>query len=144
MKISNRTPHDLVIDGVKYPATGSPIRIQMAKPLSIDAESTGIPFPAVFFSIAGPDQVLNVAKEINSDPGNIVLVPRLVMDSLSDYRTTSSQIDRALAKIACPDTGPQSVIRDSNGNIAGVSRVVMHSLAVQRLTKEKATVEEAA
>ena len=115
MQISNRTPHPINIDGETYPPTGEPIRL-----VEETVEVAAMPWPAIEVRGWTQESVLAAAEAILEDSGDLVLVPRMVLDALAVRLQ-----ERALRKGVAPDTGPESVIRDEDGRIVGVSRVVV-------------------
>ena len=128
MKITNRTPHPIVVGNRTFDPTGNPLRIEMPDPTDV---VKGSPIPAVRRTDFDHGAVRAVAREIVDDISDIVLVPRMLLDALAQHHRKGDPnglILRALWKCAAPDTSPKSVIRDENGRIVGVSRVVVSEL----------------
>lgn len=135
MTVSNRTPHELTIWSEdqkvllhRFQPVGSPIRIN--PPVTERSEAT--PFPAVKLLPFEKDDVVAAAKAIVDDPAEWVFVPRMILDAItaenrgSQYKPYDEQwaLGEALDKAVAPDTGPDSVVRDDQGNVIGVRRVI--------------------
>ena len=121
MKISNRTPHTLLIDGERVPVDPPPIRL----PFADMEEVYGLPFPAVRANAHSLAVAADAAQEILDDGGDLVLVARLVLDVLLQHAHRDADIARALSRVASPDTSPTSAVRDAEGRITGVRRIVI-------------------
>lgn len=107
MKFRNLTPHKLII----FDEEGQIIReFSSEGQVRIDEQTVrwpdidGVPIVAKQYS-----KTNNLPEQI---PGTILIVSKIVMDAHPE-RTD----------LLCPDTGPDSVVRNSDGSIAGVKRL---------------------
>ena len=121
MRVSNRTPHAVVVDGQTFPPVMPAIRVLEGDPHVIEPMFGDEP-PVPVVEAAGwePAAVAAAAAEILADGAGLVIVPRMVLDALPPDSA-------ALRVAAAPDTSPASVRRDESGRIIGVSRLVVRS-----------------
>lgn len=119
----NLTPHEIVVGDRKFPPSGTVARVSSA---AEPRESyDGIPVVhTTYGQIAG----LPVTSDVP------VLVSLVVLAALDRHVATDREANeigvtvplRGLYpyRILCPDTGPDSVVRDSAGKITGVKRLM--------------------
>jgi hypothetical protein len=103
----NWTPHTICV----FSASGEQIFSVPPEPESIRAEESVIPA----FQIAGipvVDKSYNPPELPDPEENTIHIVSYVVLQASVKKRHD----------IVCPDTGPESVVRDENGNVLGVKR----------------------
>ena len=109
MEIINLTPHDvkLFVDGKEhvFPKSGTIARVN----------STSQPFRGINGLPVNRTIYGEVENLPEPQPGVIYIVALLVAQVLGN-----SRVD-----IVCPDTGPDSVVRDDKGLITGVKRFMI-------------------
>lgn len=105
MNIINLTPHDIVVvvtdnGNVTFPKTGKVARVV--------SSSKFVKF-------------INEIPVMQTTFGNAIELPDPQDDTY--YIVSSVVLDNINRNdLICPDTGPDSVVRDNNGNIIGVKR----------------------
>lgn len=117
-KIINLTPHEIKIVGedgeaiATFPPSGKVARVQQ--------ESVEI--PEMTKKLGGIKVVKTEYKEIDNLPpkeeGKIYIVSVVVLQALKQRGIERNDV-------VAPDTGPESVVRDFQGNIIGVKRFMV-------------------
>ena len=116
-KFVNATPHEITVAGVKFPASGTPLRL------------TNAPAPVIGTLQLDSDTKVDVVGE----PKYIGLEPDKLPDPLPKVIIVSSLVGEYLANhpeifpgvtVVVPDTSPGFVIRDKAGGITGTKRLI--------------------
>lgn len=102
MQLINLTPHPVNIAGRVIPPSGTVARVSETAEPAGDVDG----IPVVQVSLGTPTGLPDPA------PDTAYIVSPIVAQSA-----------RHRADLLCPDTGPDSVIRDANGAIVGVKRL---------------------
>ncbi|HID70038.1 MAG TPA: hypothetical protein EYP35_06165 [Desulfobacterales bacterium] len=135
----NLTPHEITIyheEGVlKIPPSGHVARVITANteaaPVTIRNDSKNVKIPTVKREPKGldlppPDKFINNPKGVASVT---LLVSAMVGEYIAQHGLPAQWIDLlregVVVTVAAPDTGPDSVVRDENGRIIGVRRLVV-------------------
>jgi len=109
MNIINLTPHDVKLfhDGQEFtfPNAGTVARVTSRSEFSHTVN--GLPVHKTIYG-----SIENLPEQVE---GTIYIVALLVAQVLAGTRTD----------VICPDTGPDSAVRDSKGMIAGVKRFMI-------------------
>lgn len=108
--VINLTPHDVVIvdaDGAeikRYPTAGPMVRVN----------TLDVPLESVDGVSVVRTEYTDVTGLPDTQPNTVILVSVLVAQALKGSR----------ADVYTPDTGPKSVVRDDQGRIIGVQRLM--------------------
>ena len=114
IKWVNLTPHEIKIDGHdSIPTSGKVCRIE-----SSNTEQLSVGGISVFHQNLG--EISNLPHNVKSNDNNIVTTPMFIV-SLPVLMNLKAKGNKR-QDIFCPDTGPDSAIRDKKGQIVAVKR----------------------
>lgn len=120
LRVVNLTPHAVVLRcderDYTFPAAGVPARVSTtARP--VDTTEAG-PWPVVVTSFG---DVTGLPE--SPTKGALYLVSRIVRDAIASRNECGWPVECFAPQFVCPDTGPESAIRDAwSGRIIAVRR----------------------